>query len=329
MDWSKKKILVTGGGGFIGSHLTEYLVNLDANVRVFLRYTSKKEEGNLIFLPKDMIDKIDIVFGDIREIESIKEAMKGREIVFHLAALVGIPYSYLHPQEVIEVNTIGSLNVFNAARESGVERIIHTSTSEVYGTAQYVPMDEKHPLQPQSPYAASKIAADSIALSYYRSFNLPVTIARPFNTYGPRQSDRAIIPTIISQTLWSKKIKLGNIFPTRDFTYVTDTIKGFVKLAASKHSVGEVMNIGSNYEISIKTILDKIQLIIGRKLKIAYENQRRRSKKSEVDRLYADNRKIKKLVKWHPEVTIEEGLRFTIDWISKNPQVYHPDRYNR
>lgn len=329
MNWSKKKVLITGAGGFIGSHLTEYLVKRDAKVRVFLRYTSKREIGNLGFLPKQMIDKIDIVFGDIREIESIKEAMKDREIVFHLAALVGIPYSYIHPQEVFEVNTVGSINIFNAARELGTKRIVHTSTSEVYGTAQYIPMDEKHPLQPQSPYSASKIAADATAISYFKAFNLPVSIIRPFNTYGPRQSDRAIIPTIISQALWKKEIRLGNIFPTRDYTYVAETVDGFIKVASSKYSIGEIINIGSGYEVSIKDIICKVSSILGKRVKIVQEKQRQRPERSEVNRLYADNSKAKKLIGWQARVSLEEGLKSTIEWIARTPGAYKPDRYNR
>ena len=254
--WDRKKVLVTGAGGFIGSHLTERLFELGANIRAFVRYTSRADEGFIKYFSDDLRKKMDIVYGDIRELETVVKAMDGVDIIFNLAALVGIPYSYIHPQEVIEANTIGTLNVLMAARDVGIEKLVQTSTSEVYGTARYVPINEDHPKQPQSPYSASKIAADAIALSFYHSFDLPVAVIRPFNTYGPRQSDRAVIPSIISQALTKDRLTLGNTTPTRDFTFVTDTAEGFIKVAESE-SVGMEINIGSEQEISIEDLQEK------------------------------------------------------------------------
>ena len=256
-EWDKKKVLITGSGGFIGSHLTERLFELGAKIRAFVRYTSRADEGFIKYFSDDLRKDIDIVYGDIRELETIVKAIDGVDIVFNLAALVGIPYSYIHPQEVIEANTIGTLNILMAARDAGIEKLIQTSTSEVYGTARYVPINEEHPKQPQSPYSASKIAADAIALSFYHSFDLPVAVIRPFNTYGPRQSDRAVIPSIISQALVKDRLTLGNMTPTRDFTFVTDTAEGFIKVAESE-SVGMEINIGTGKEISIEDLTKKI-----------------------------------------------------------------------
>lgn len=322
-----KRVLVTGAGGFIGSHLTERLVDLGAQVTAFLRYNSRADEAMIGLLPPEKKKKITIIYGELRQSETVKRAMKNIDIVFNLAALISIPYSYLHPQEVIETNTLGTLNVLTAAREEVVEKVVQTSTSEVYGTAQYVPIDEKHPKQPQSPYSASKIAADAIALSFYYSFNLPVAVIRPFNTYGPRQSDRAVIPAIISQALVKKKILFGSTTPTRDFNFVSDTVEGFIKIAESESSIGEEINIGSGFEISIGDLAEKIVSLAGKEVKLIKDEKRVRPEKSEVERLLADNSKAKKLLDWSPRVSFDVGLKMTIKWIKDHPDFYKPDIY--
>jgi NAD dependent epimerase/dehydratase len=324
--WGKKKVLVTGAGGFIGSHLTEHLIELGAKTRAFVRYTSRADEGFIKYLSDDIRKNMDIVYGDIRELETVVKAMDGVDIIFNLAALVGIPYSYIHPQEVIETNTIGTLNVLMAARDAGIDKLVQTSTSEVYGTARYVPINEEHPKQPQSPYSASKIAADAIALSFYHSFDLPVAVIRPFNTYGPRQSDRAVIPSIISQALTKDKLTLGNITPTRDFTFVTDTAEGFIKMAESE-SVGMEINIGSGQEISIENLARKIISLVGRDVAVEYDEERIRPENSEVERLCADNTKARKILGWVPKVSLTDGLEKTISFIKSNPGFYNPDKY--
>jgi len=268
MNWNKKSVLVTGAGGFIGSHLTEYLVELGANVKAFVRYNSRNDWGMLELLPEEKLSQIEVITGDLKDADAVRHAAKDVDIIFHLGSLIAIPYSYIHPRETIETNILGALNVLMAAKENNVEKVIHTSTSEVYGTARYVPIDENHPLQGQSPYSASKIGADKIAESFYRSFNLPVAIIRPFNTYGPRQSARAVIPTIITQALTKEKIFLGSLHPTRDYTYVKDVVEGFIKVAESSKSVGEVINIGSNFEISIGDLANKIISLIGKNAEI-------------------------------------------------------------
>lgn len=321
------KILVTGSSGFIGSHLTEKLVEMGCNVRAFVKYNFKNDWG---WLEYSMIkNQIEIFAGDIRDYDIVYEAMKGIDIVFHLAALIGIPYSYVSPLAYIKTNVEGTYNVLQAARQKGVKKVIVTSTSETYGTAQYVPIDEKHPLIGQSPYSASKIAADQLAISYNCSFNLPVAIARPFNTYGPRQSARAIIPTIITQILSGiKKIKLGNLTPTRDFNYVLDTVNGLIEIARSEKTVGEVTNIGSNSEISIGKLVELIASLMEVEIEISTDHNRVRPEKSEVNRLWCDNTKIKTLTGWEPVYTLEEGLKETITWFEKNLQFYKPDIYN-
>jgi len=323
-----KKVLVTGAGGFIGSHLTERLVDLGARVTVFLRYSSRTDEAMIKLLPAEKKKEIRIIYGELRQPETVKKAMKGIDIVFNLAALISIPYSYLHPQEVFETNTLGTVNILTAAREEKTEKVIQTSTSEVYGTAQYVPIDERHPKQPQSPYSASKIAADAIALSFYYSFNLPVAIIRPFNTYGPRQSDRAVIPTLISQALVKEKILMGSTTPTRDFNFVSDTVEGFIRIAESEKSVGEEINIGSGYEISIGDLAEKIISLVGKRARLVKDEKRARPKKSEVERLLADNSKARKLLGWSPRVNLDTGLKKTIEWIKEHPHFYKPDTYN-
>ena len=325
----KVNALVTGANGFIGSHLTETLFMEGYNVKALAEYNSFNDWGWLEHV--DCKNKIQIISGDIRDPYLCKEITKNVDIIFHLAALVAIPYSYIAPDSYLETNIQGTLNICQAAKENGSIRIIHTSTSEVYGTAQYVPIDEGHPLQPQSPYSASKIGADAMAMSFYNSFNLPLTIARPFNTYGPRQSARAVIPTIITQIASGlKEIKLGDITPTRDFNYVEDTCKGLVALAQCQESLGETVNIGSNYEISISGILDLIKEIMGSDVNFISEQERIRPESSEVNRLWCDNSKIEKLTGFKPKVNLEEGLKRTIEWFSDNRNLdkYKTNIYN-
>ncbi len=329
MNLKGKKVLVTGAEGFIGSHLTERLVELGAEVTALVQYNSFNNWGWIDSFDKNVLDSIKVETGDIRELDGMNRIVKGNEVVFHLAALIAIPYSYLSPMAYVRTNVEGTTNVLEACRNHGVEKIIHTSTSETYGTALYVPIDEKHPMQGQSPYSASKIGADMIAESFYRSFNMPIATVRPFNTYGPRQSARAVIPTIISQILAGKKeIKLGSLTPTRDFNYVKDTAEAFIKVAESDNTTGQVINAGSNYEISIGDTVKKIINIIGEDIKIICDEDRLRPEKSEVNRLWADNTKIKQLTDWAPKYTIDEGLAETVEWIKKNMQYFKTDIYN-
>lgn len=316
--WSKKKVLVTGAGGFIGSHLIERLVDLGAEVKGFLRYNSRNDWGLLEILPRHMLDSLQIVSGDLKDYDAVLDAAKDVDVIFHLGSLISIPYSYNRPRDTIENNISSTLNVLTAARDLGVEKIVHTSSSEVYGTALYVPIDEKHPLQGQSPYSASKIGADKIAESFYCAFDLPVATIRPFNTYGPRQSTRAIIPTIITQAIQQETIKLGSLFPTRDYTYVKDTVNGFIKVAESDRSIGEVINIGSNFEVSMGDLAGKISSLLDKKIDIIQDSSRVRPQKSEVQRLWCDNAKARRLLNWEPQVSLDEGLQETIDWIREN-----------
>lgn len=327
MNWQKQKVLVTGASGFIGSHLVEHLLHLGAKITALLEYNSYSDIGALKFLPRGLLEKMEQIYGDIRDPEIVREAVRGKDIVFHLGALVGIPYSYSHPREVFEVNALGTLNILLAARDARVRKIVITSTSEVYGSAIYTPIDERHPLQAQSPYAASKIAADKIAESFYRTYNVPVAIIRPFNTYGPRQSDRAIIPTIIVQALTKKTVELGSLSPKRDLTYVSDTVNGFIKIAESEKTIGEVINIGTGREISVGKLAETIISIIGKKVKIVSKDLRKRPQKSEVIRLICDNTKAKKIIGWQPMVSLDEGLKRTIDWVKTHLEYYHPDKY--
>lgn len=326
MTWSGKNVVVTGAGGFIGSHLVERLLALGANVTAFVRYNSRNDPGFLGLLESRTKD-IRIVPGDIRDPEAVRNALEGAGAVFHLAALVGIPYSYVHPVEVFEVNANGTLNVLVAARDAGVERVVTASTSEVYGSARYVPIDEAHPKQPQSPYSASKIAADAVALSFHAAFQLPVTVVRPFNTYGPRQSDRAIIPTIISQALTQPEITIGNTSPTRDFTYVSDTVEGFLCVAASESTVGQEINLGTGSEISIGDLVQRINTIIGRHLPVRVKDERVRPESSEVNRLLSNNSKARELAGWAPRVTLDEGIRSTTKWVEERLDLYAPSVY--
>lgn len=324
-----KKILVTGADGFIGSHLTELLVKEGAKVKALSQYNSFNYWGWLEDI--NCLNNIEVLNGDIRDPHYCRYITKDIDIVFHLAALIAIPYSYVAPSSYVDTNINGTLNIIQACLENNVQRVIHTSTSEVYGTAKYVPIDENHPIQPQSPYSASKIGADNMAMSFYNAFNLPLTIARPFNTYGPRQSARAVIPTIITQIASGvKSIKLGDITPTRDFNYVEDTCRGFIQLAKCEKAIGETVNIGSNFEISISDTLDLIKEIMQSDIEFITEQQRIRPEKSEVFRLWCDNSKIHSLTGFEPKYSIKDGLEKTIEWFrnSKNLEKYKVNIYN-
>lgn len=323
------KALVTGADGFIGSHLTEMLLEKGYKVKALAQYNSFNNWGWLEDIPEN--ENMEIVSGDIRDPHFCKEIVKDVDLIFHLAALIAIPYSYVAPDSYLDTNVKGTLNICQAAKENGNIQIIHTSTSEVYGTAQYVPIDEKHPKQPQSPYSASKIGADAMALSFYNAFKLPVTIARPFNTYGPRQSARAVIPTIITQIVSGiKKIKLGDISPTRDFNYVKDICRGFIAIAKSDKTLGKDINLSSNYEISIGDTLNLIKKLMDSDVEFITDEQRLRPEKSEVFRLWGDNSLIKKLTDFEPIYSLEEGLKETIEWFSnpENLKKYKIDIYN-
>ncbi|MFK7946518.1 MAG: NAD-dependent 4,6-dehydratase LegB [Saprospiraceae bacterium] len=320
----KNKILVTGADGFIGSHLVEELIKQGHQVKAFCYYNSFNSWGWLDNFPKELLDQIEVFTGDIRDPNGVRTAMKGCNKVYHLAALIAIPYSYHSPDSYVDTNVKGTLNVLQAARDLGLERVIVTSTSEVYGTAQYIPIDEKHPRQPQSPYSASKIGADCMAESFYRSFDLPVTIVRPFNTYGPRQSARAIIPTIITQLANGfEEIKLGDLTPTRDFLYVKDTAKGFISIANSTELIGHDCNIATNSEISMQELVDTLIDIVNPNAKIIQDPDRIRPEKSEVFRLYGDNSKIMKHTDWKPLYSLEDGLKETIKWFSNKENLKH------
>lgn len=323
-----RKVLVTGADGFIGSHLVEALLQQGYRVRALTQYNSFNYWG---WLEDISDDNLEIVSGDVRDPAFCRKIVEDMDTVFHLAALIAIPYSYVAPQSYVDTNVTGTLNICQASLDCGVERVVHTSTSEVYGTARYVPIDEDHPLQPQSPYSASKIAADSIAYSFYSSFNLPITIARPFNTYGPRQSARAVIPTIISQIANNHdKLALGDLSPTRDFNYVTDTCRAFIGLASCKDAIGEVVNIGTNYEISIKDVVKLVMELMGREVEIVEEAARVRPEKSEVFRLWCDNSKIVDLIGYKPEVDIKQGIENCIEWFlnPENLRKYKTGIYN-
>jgi NAD dependent epimerase/dehydratase len=327
MDWKGRQVLVTGAGGFIASHLVERLVKDGARVRAFVRYNSRNDVGMLRLVSPDVFSALELVRGDLRDVEAVRKAVKNTDTVFHLGALIAIPYSYVNPREVIDVNIMGTLNVLMAARDASVRRVVHTSTSEVYGTAQYTPIDEKHPLQGQSPYSASKIGADKIAESFYRSFDVPVVTLRPFNTYGPRQSTRAVIPTIITQVLTRDEVKLGSLDPMRDFTFVADTANGFVRVAEADNVLGEEINLGNDNTIRIGDLVEKIFDIIGKTPKIIADEQRIRPGKSEVMKLWASNQKAKEKIGWEPKISLDEGLKLTIEWIAAHLDLYRPDQY--
>ena len=325
MNWSDKRVLVTGAGGFIGSHLTERLVELGAKTRAFVRYSSTGSWGWLD--QSQQKQDIEVVLGDIRDQDTVIHALAGVDVVFHLAALIAIPYSYQAPLSYVRTNVEGTLNVLQAAQRAESEMVVHTSTSEVYGTARTVPIDENHPLQGQSPYSASKIGADKIAESFHLSFGLPVVTVRPFNTYGPRQSARAVIPTIITQALNGSEIRLGNLEPTRDLNFVADTVEGFIKAAETPKAIGETINLGSGREISIRDLAALILKLMNLDIPIALEGARVRPENSEVDRLLADSRKGQSILGWTPKYSLEQGLAATVEWIRENSERYRTGIY--
>lgn len=328
MRFEGKTVVVTGAGGFIGSHVVERLVRDGARVRAMLRYTSRGQRGCLDSIPEDVLAQTEITLGDVRDFDAVREIVRGADAVFHLAALIGIPYSYAHPQEVIDTNIIGTSNVLLAAKELGtLERIVLTSTSEVYGSALRIPMDEEHPLQAQSPYSATKIAGDALGVSFQRSFGLPVVIVRPFNAYGPRQSARAVIPTIITQAVAGLSLKLGTLETTRDFTFVEDTARGFVQIGGADAALGEVVNAGSGEEVSIREIVERVGRIVGRELVVEGDAQRSRPAASEVSRLHSDSSKALRLAGWRAETSLDDGLRATTEWIGAHLDLYRPQEY--
>ncbi len=320
-------VLVTGAGGFIGSHLVEALIARGANVRAFVRYNSRGDAGFLQELDAMTLKQIEIIGGDLRDEDAVRKAVHGRQVVFHLGALVSIPYSYYHPVEVANTNIIGTLNVLQACRDFGVIRLVHTSTSEVYGTAKIVPIDESHPLQGQSPYSASKIGADKLVESYYSAYDLPVITVRPFNTYGPRQSARAVIPTIITQALASDSIRLGNLTATRDFTFVSDTVEAFLKAACAESGLGETFNLGTGQEIQIGELAELVIKLVNRDVAVEVDDQRLRPEKSEVLRLISNNTRAQYVLSWKPEVTLDQGLQKTIQWIKEHLEYYRIGKY--
>jgi dTDP-glucose 4,6-dehydratase len=328
MNWTGKRVVVTGAGGFIGSHLTEQLLALGAHVLAIVRYNSQGNIGNLRLIDDRLKGNLEVVRTELRDLAALRPLLEGREVIFNLAASVGIPYSYVNPQEVVENNILSTLNLLLVAKEQKVKKFVQTSTSEVYGSALMVPIPETHPYQPQSPYSASKIATDSIALSFHYSFGLPVAIVRPFNTYGPRQSARAIIPSLISQALKGEVIKVGTTTTTRDFTFVLDTVQGFLNVAESVDSVGQAINLGSGREISIDDLAKMIITKVGRGAKLEFDASRQRPDKSEVQRLLADVTKAKTLIGWEPRYTLESGIERTIEWIEGNLAQYRTEIYN-
>jgi NAD dependent epimerase/dehydratase len=328
MNWKDKKVLITGADGFIGSHLTQELISRGVQVKAFVMYNSFNSWGWIDSFSAGDREALDVVSGDIRESDILKRALSDVDIVFHLAALIAIPYSYTSPSSYVRTNIEGTLNLLQTALDHGVEKIIHTSTSEVYGTAQYTPIDEKHPLQGQSPYSASKIGADMLAESFYRSFKLPVTTVRPFNTYGPRQSARAIIPTLILQMLKGKQIRIGSLHPIRDFTYVSDTVEGFINAAETDGINGKVINLGSNKGISIGELTNALATILDQEVTIECEEERVRPAHSEVNRLICNNQRAQELLQWQPAVKLMEGLSQTIKWFRENRQAYKSGVYN-
>jgi NAD dependent epimerase/dehydratase len=329
MTFTRTRVLVTGAGGFIGSHLVERLVREGAQVRAMIHYNARGSWGNLDFLPQDIQKNIEVYPGDVTDASSVRTAVQGCETVFHLAALIGIPYSYLAPQSYVATNITGTLNVLSAAREHAVAKVVHTSTSETYGTAIYTPIDENHPLQGQSPYSASKIGADKIAESFYLSFGVPVATIRPFNVFGPRQSARAVIPTVISQLLCgARKIRLGSLSPIRDFTFVQDTVSGFLAVASSPKAVGQVINIGSGRAVTIGETAAQIIQLIGEEVSIEADPKRVRPEGSEVMELLCNNAKAKELLGWEPRISLSDGLQEVIRFIEENLSLYKPDIYN-
>ncbi len=327
MNWTDRAVLVTGGAGFIGSHLVEQLLHAGARVRAFVHYNSRGDTRHLTDVAAAAGAQLELIAGDLQDPAGVAAAVEGCEFIFHLGALIAIPYSYQHPGHVVRTNVIGTLNVLDAARRTRPARLVHVSTSEVYGTARSVPISEEHPLQGQSPYSASKIGADKLAESYARSFELPVVTVRPFNTYGPRQSTRAVIPTIISQALYADQIRLGAMSPTRDFTYVTDTARGMLAAAGAELPEWTEINLGSGQEISVGDLATRIMRLVGRELPIITEDVRLRPQASEVERLCSDNSKARELLGWRPTVSLDDGLTRMIDWVKEHPADYAADRY--
>jgi NAD dependent epimerase/dehydratase len=325
--WNGRRVLVTGAGGFIGSHLVQALLTQGASVRAFVRYTSRKDPGSLRQLSTEDFAKLEIVAGDLRDEHAVRHAVRGCPIVFHLGALISIPYSYLHPVEVASTNFMGTLNILTACKDEGIERLVHTSTSEVYGTARQVPIDEGHPLQGQSPYSASKIGADKLAESFFCAYNLPAVTVRPFNTYGPRQSARAVIPTIITQALVKDTVQLGNLATTRDFTYVSDTVRGFLLAGEARDVEGQVFNLGTGLEISIGELAQKIIRMVDRRVEAVVNSERLRPGASEVLQLLSNNSLAAERLEWKPEVTLDEGLEKTIAWIRAHMDLYNVGTY--
>ena len=325
--WSNKRVLVTGAGGFIGSHLVERLVNEGAAVRAFVHYNSRSDIGWLKYVPEDLLGSTEIILGDMKDAEAIREAVTGCHTVFHLGALISIPYSYKHPVEVVETNFLSTLNILMACRAQGIVRLIQISSSEVYGTALYAPIDEAHPLQAQSPYAASKIGADKLAESFFCAYNLPVVTVRPFNTYGPRQSARAVIPTIVTQALTQNAVHLGNLKAIRDFTYISDTVRGIIGAAEVKGIEGKTFNLGTGQAVSIGEITKKIIELVNRPVKIVVDKDRLRPERSEVMRLISNNALARDILKWEPMVSLEQGINQTIEWISENLNQYRAGKY--
>jgi NAD dependent epimerase/dehydratase len=326
-DLSGRQILVTGAGGFIGGHLTVELARRGARVRAMVRYNSRNDRGTLDWFDPQLIEGVEVMLGDLRDIESVARATAGTELVFHLGAQIAIPYSYVNPRDFLEVNALGTLNVAQAALDGGVARVVHVSTSEVYGSARSVPITEEHPLEPQSPYAASKVAADKLMDSYHRSYDLPVTVVRPFNTYGPHQSMRAVIPTIIVQALAGEVVRLGSVHPRRDLTFVTDTCEGFIAAAIAPNAPGRTIQLGTGHDVSVGEIVQLVGKQLGKTLTVETDDARVRPDKSEVERLISSPELARELTGWSPEVDLPDGVARTIEWVKGNTSRYRADEY--
>jgi NAD dependent epimerase/dehydratase len=327
MPLSGQSALVTGAGGFIGGHLVARLIREGAKVRAFVRYNSRNERGTLDWLDPELLGDVEVVLGDLRDVESVQQAATGVDTIFHLAAQIAIPYSFVNPRDFFETNALGTLNVAQAALGAGATRVVHTSTSEVYGSARTVPITEEHPIEPQSPYAASKVAADKLMDAWHRTYELPVTVLRPFNTYGPHQSARAVIPTIISQALAGGPVRLGSLTPRRDLTYVEDTVSGFLAAAASDAAIGRTLQLGTGHDVSVGDIVDMVGELLGRDLEVEHDESRVRPAQSEVERLISDPSLAHELTGWRPEHDLRDGLARTIEWMQSNTARYRTDHY--